>query len=241
MEQDRLREVLRLLRPQDAFGVKKVRLGGKGDGGYVVLDDFIGIETVIGCGVGWDVSFERTFAERGIPVQLYDHTVEKPPHDHRNFNFHRRRVSAVRAADAETLDSIAAAYPTPPLRTLLKMDIEGNEWPIFAAAADKTLRSYRQIVCELHHLGRRSEPQWLDDAGQALRNLVRNFAVVHVHANNCGARTQLDGKTVPGALEVTFANRLCYATAASSRSFPTEIDLPNNPTVPDIALGHFVF
>src|SRR6185369_840168 len=189
-----LKSLMRLLQPYDALGVGKVRLGGQADGGYVVLDDFADIDTVIGCGVGWDVSFERAFADKNIPVHLYDHTVDRAPQAHANFSFHKRRLSAWPAADAETLESIAAAWPMRPFRALLKMDIEGDEWPIFAAASGSTLLVYRQIVCELHHLGQRTDSNWYRDVARALRNLSRHFVVVHVHGNNYGLTALVDGK-----------------------------------------------
>src|SRR5438552_188332 len=37
----------RLLRPQAATGVKKARLGSANDGGYVMLDDFQGVDTAL--------------------------------------------------------------------------------------------------------------------------------------------------------------------------------------------------
>jgi hypothetical protein len=236
-----LHAVLRLLRPYEALGVGKVRLGANRDGGYVVLDDFVGIEAVIGCGVGADVSFELALARRNIPVSLYDHTVEKLPTQHAGFTFHPRRISTTPAPDAATLDQIVAALQVRPHRGFLKIDIEGDEWAIFAALGPQTMACFRQIACELHFLGQKSEPAWLERAAAALRNLNRHFAVVHVHGNNYGHVGQLDGKFVPGALEVTFANRQCYATMPSSRTFPMAADKPNNPAAPDIALGSFAF
>jgi FkbM family methyltransferase len=236
-----LRQLLRLLRPHEALGVGKVRLGAKEDGGYVVLDDFAGIETAVGCGVGWDVSFELDLARRNIPVALYDHTIEKLPTEHPGFTFHRRRVSAAPAAGAATLDEIVAELQIRPRRGFLKIDIEGAEWEVFAALGPQTLQSFRQIACELHWLGETQDRDWMNLARAALRNLNRDFAVVHIHGNNCGFVSQLDGIPVPGALEVTFANRQCYATMPSSRTFPTPWDKPNNPGVPDLALGRFAF
>jgi hypothetical protein len=41
---ERISKLGRLLRPQQARGVKKVRLGASNDCGYVCLDDFSGVE-----------------------------------------------------------------------------------------------------------------------------------------------------------------------------------------------------
>jgi len=59
-----------------------VRAGGSGDGGYVVPDYLDGLDGVVSIGVGGDVSFDLWFAERGVPVFQYDHTVAESPVGH---------------------------------------------------------------------------------------------------------------------------------------------------------------
>lgn len=43
----------------------------------------------------------------------------------------------------------------------------------------------------------------------------------------------------PEGLEVSFANRNRYKLEISDEIFPTSLDQPNNPLLPDIFLGTF--
>src|SRR5476651_2191886 len=72
-------KLLRLLAPERAEGVAKIRVGGRHDGGYVMLDDFRGIEGAYSLGIGPDVGWDLALAERGVPVWQYDPTVSGPP------------------------------------------------------------------------------------------------------------------------------------------------------------------
>lgn len=51
-----VRAVMRLLQPQRALGADKIRLGNIGDGGYICLDDFAGIDTALSFGINDDIA-----------------------------------------------------------------------------------------------------------------------------------------------------------------------------------------
>jgi hypothetical protein len=74
-----------------------------------------------------------------------------------------------------------------------------------------------------------------------LEKLVRQFAPIHLHGNNVAGLYNVANIAVPDALEVTFANRRRYRFADSSESFPTTLDAPSDPGVPDIWLRTFRF
>ncbi len=239
-----MRHLLSQLRPYAAVGHEKIRLGPAHDCGYVMLDDFAPIKAAIGCGVGWNVDFEWQLAERGIEVDLFDHTVEDVPRKHPRFWFHRRKL-AVAPQDGQAsidLDGIARRLAVPQGAALLKIDIEGDEWALFKHASRQAFLPYRQIVCEIHWLEKASDPQWYATALAAVQNLTRDFAVVHVHANNFGAMLSFgDGLLVPSVLELTLANRRYYRLRRSAEEFPTPLDAPNNSNKPDTWLGRFDF
>ena len=51
--------IYQLLKPQDVFGKKKIRIGKKGDGGYVLLNDFNNIKIAYSFGICNEVSFDK--------------------------------------------------------------------------------------------------------------------------------------------------------------------------------------
>jgi hypothetical protein len=233
-------DLMRLMRPYEAVGQKKIRLGAPNDCGYVLLDDFDGIVRAVGCGVGWNVSFERDLAERGIDVDLFDHTVDRTPQQHDRFHFHRIKLGD--GSDAErcvSLDGIAAMYRLQPGTAILKIDIEGDEWPLLNHVDPASLRRYRQILIELHWFDRARDPKILAAMISAVRKLTLDFAVVHVHGNNWGSVASLGGISVPNVLEVSLASRSHYRLRKSREEFPTPLDRPNHSERPDLQLGRF--
>lgn len=240
---DGIAALLSLLRPHRALGRDKVRIGSAHDGGYVMLDDFTGIRSVIGCGVGLDVAFEFELAEKGLRVDLFDHTVAGPPRAHERFCFHRLRIAARASAGiaAVDLDDIARQYELPANSAVLKIDIEGDEWQLFAGASALALRPYRQIVCEFHWLENAGDPAWLARSLAAMRKLTADFAIVHVHANNYSPLLTIGDWRVPSVLELTFASRRHYRLRRSGEEFPTALDAANDPARPDYSLGRFDF
>lgn len=238
-----VRDLLAPLRPHKALGHDKVRIGAAHDGGYVMLDDFAGIRSAIGCGVGDNVDFEFALAEKGIEVDLFDHTVAGAPRVHQRFWFHRRRISGVPHEDGSSidLDGIARRLVRPAGSALLKVDIEGDEWTLFQRASRSALRPYRQIVCEVHDLHGIADAGFLATASAAAKNLTRDFAVVHVHANNHSPMLSFGGLLVPEVLELTFASRRHYRLRRSDEEFPTPLDAPNFRSRPDMWLGRFDF
>lgn len=66
-----------------------VRVGPKGDGGYILPDDFDEIKAVYSAGVGFESGFELEFARMGIPCFLADASVSGPAISHPMFAFKR--------------------------------------------------------------------------------------------------------------------------------------------------------
>ena len=89
--QDEVLAVMRLLRPQRALGTTKVRIGSEHDGGYVMLDDFQGLDRALSFGVCDNDSWDLQVAERGIPVEQFDHSVEEAPSNHELLHFHKKK------------------------------------------------------------------------------------------------------------------------------------------------------
>jgi len=66
-----------------------IRIGGPGDGGYLVPDDLDGIKTCFSPGVSDTANFELDLAQRGVNCFLADYSVEKSPIEHPKFDFQK--------------------------------------------------------------------------------------------------------------------------------------------------------
>lgn len=113
----------------------------------------------------------------------------------------------------------------------LKMDIEGSEYEV----VDDILAHQSRISCiatEFHELPARTA-----EFNEAIRRLLREFVIVHVHGNNCSPYHS--GLDFPETLEVTFLNRSLAGNslAPSSATYPIPgLDFPNDPRRPDYPL-----
>jgi Methyltransferase FkbM domain len=233
------RLVLSLLRPMEPVG-RLVRLGNDRDGGYVMLDEFADLRVAYSFGIGDNVSFDLALAEAGLDVFQYDHTVPGPPVAHERFRF--RRVGLADHAREEPAlrrlqDIVAENGHSGRADMLLKVDIEGAEWPMLASVPSEELLGFSQICLELHWFEHLAEPNYLCAVIQALGRLTCTHQVVHVHANNHRPVEIVGGVPIPGVIEATYVRRLDHRFAPTRKLFPTELDRPNDPTRPDIFLG----
>ncbi len=231
----------RLLGPKQAVGFQKIRIGRSFDGGYILVDDFSGVDAAFSFGVSDDASWDLDIAERRIPVHQFDHTIDKGPVAHPLITFHKVRIAAADAPGSARLDTLAGRLLANSRKAILKIDIEGDEWPVFAAASPATLDKFSQIVCELHGFNLLGDPAKYDYPMAVLTKLKTLFEVVHVHGNNAQPATNVFNVILPVFLEVTLANRRHYQFAETNEIFPTPLDQPNLPHLPDLHLGSFKF
>lgn len=240
--QDDILKVVRLLEPKRAVGLGKIRMGSANDGGYIQIDDHTNISAAISIGISNDDAWDLAVARMGIPVHQFDHTITRSPSTHPLLHFNCKKAAPIASVDAVTIPDLVAAYSKLDVPDLiLKMDIEGAEWDILDNSDSNSLSRCSQIICEFHGLARLYEAPFHARAMRIFQKLARDFAVVHIHANNHGDLCNLANIAVPSTLELSFANRKRYSFAATDEIFPTSLDAPNNPANAEIMLGSFKF
>jgi hypothetical protein len=229
-------------RPHDIAEHAKIRLGSPYDGGYVMIDDFQGIKLALSFGIESNASWDLELAQRNIPVWQYDHTVAAGPVEHPQIKFNKLKIAAKPEDGARTIHQILAEAGHPKaVSVILKIDIEHDEWDVFDACSDADLQAFSQILVEFHSFAQAIDRNWLARATRVLSKLNRIFAVAHVHANNWTGLSNVSNVYLPETLEVSYVNRSRYNVTPSQTTFPTPIDQPNNPLLPDLYLGTFHF
>ncbi len=236
-------EALLHLVPRDVVGVAKRRIGGNGDGGYVLLDALTPAQVVMSAGIGPSVTFDLELAGQGHRILMFDHTIDALPGAHPLFTWYREGVAAVSKPGAAlfTLQDHMAKLPADAVDPILKMDIEGAEWDALAATPRACLARFAQITLEFHTLLDLAEPAFNARVQAALAALALDFVPVHVHGNNFGTIGQAGGFAMVETLEVTYARRDLFETVESTTVYPTRHDTPNFDERPDIALWFFPF
>lgn len=154
----------------------------------------------------------------------------RPPHLHL-----KRMVAGSEGPGQITVAQLIRDYApagSAGLDVFLKMDIEGAEYAAIgdiAAAAGRI----RCIAAEFHHLDTRTA-----QFNAALQALDRDFAVVHVHANNhCPYDAAI---AFPSTVEISWINRRLLPAAAppSPLRYPRPgLDFPCDPNKPDFGLA----
>jgi hypothetical protein len=233
----RLLAAVRLLQPIAVDHSRLTRVGGEGDGGYVMLAD-TPASVAVSIGVGPDVSWDSAVAAQGTPVHMFDHTVRRLPGRVPGGSFHRLGVGPCDEGPLRTLSSIMGiSGVSPGSSALLKMDVEGAEWSSLAACHPGLLGAFDQIVMELHDLDRLLGADSGADVLTALRLLSDEHLPIHVHANNYARVVRFGSYWFPKAVEVSWVHRRHLTAAAPAGSLARHLDRPCDPRVTDVDLS----
>jgi hypothetical protein len=238
-------EIIPLLTPMDILGAKYRRVGQDYDGGYIMLDDFSSrkIDAAYSFGISNDVSWDEEIAELGIDTYMYDHTIEKLPKHNSRFHFFKEGVTGNPEEEGlETLSNLIGRNGHETSENLiLKMDIEGYEWSVFEETPSDVIGQFLQIVIELHGLDPSRSKADLSQVLSVLKKINQTHQSIHVHENGYCPISWLGELALPNLLEVTYIRRADYVDrlVQSTRTFPTEIDQPTFPWLPDVDLGTF--
>jgi hypothetical protein len=234
------KRILTLVRPRDVVGSRLVRKGRDFDGGYVMLDHGLENVTAYSMGIGDDVSWDLDMAMLGCDVYQYDHTIDRFPLDHPRFPSFKVGICERPTDDPilRTIDELIEINGHQNQRDLImKMDIEGAEWKVFEALSQGILAQFSQIVFEAHGLIHLDHTSHLRRFMMVLAKLNQTHQIIHVHANNWGRIAVVAGVFLPDGLELTYVRRVDHTFSECKKTFPTEIDMPNNHAAADYFLG----
>jgi hypothetical protein len=236
--------LLRLLAPHAVEGFNKIRVGRAHDGGYIMLDDFAGIEHAYSLGINGDVSWDLDIAARDINIYQYDHTIEALPETHPRFFWKRIGVEG-KTSDDEQFSTLAKLIEQNghdgDTNLILKCDIEGAEWDMLANISTKVLSQFRQITMEFHAFEELHQDKFFELVRRSIANLTVSHRVIHVHGNNIAPLAVVGGIALPRALELTLVRKSDRTLYLSNELFPTHLDMPNGPSKADFILGSFRF
>ncbi len=234
-----IRAVLRRLQPLPSERPLR-RIGGPGDGGYLVPNDLDGIVGCISPGVSSEVGFDLALAEMGIPVFLADASVPGPPVSHPRFRFYRKHIHPAGAADRMSLNelySLALAELPSDGDLLLQIDIEGDEYAALLDLAPEHLARTRIIVAEFHGLRHLFSRFGCRMIGPVFEKMLVRHAVVHAHPNNAARALQRGDLVIPQVMELTFLRRdRAFQSSRGALRFPHPLDRDNVPGQPHVAL-----
>ena len=228
--------------PKSIVGVGKIRIGGLGDGGYVMPDlDYADRKDKIAYSFGvsdyspWDMQM----AKMGYDVFQYDGTIAVPPEEHPRMHYYRYNISAQPdpPQNERNIRQIIFEHGHSDKNIILQCDIEGAEWEMFAAMNDEEILRFDQIIVEFHYI---ADLNNFDYHLDILEKINRTHQAVHIHCNNYGASVILHGfRLLPDVWEVTYVRKTDWEFIDCNETFPGQYDTPNNQMHADIFLGKF--
>ena len=237
-EYQNYKKIFSLLKPMDVKNGKFIRLGKNHDGGYIMLDlpDWRIVDFAYSLGIERDVSWDEDMAKRGIDIFMYDHTITSLPKQNERFHFVPFGVTGYeKKPKLKTLKEMITMNGHDACQNLiLKMDVEGAEWDVFTETNAEVINQFSQIILELHDMTSLSQ---LTTIIHVLEKINQTHQSVHVHYNNFATPMMFGDMILSPTVEVLFVRRKDFEFESSTRIFPTMLDQPNNPSLPDVALS----
>ena len=195
-----------------------IRLGGDGDGAYLLPDDLIGVTACFSPGVANRKDFEDELLKaHGIVSHMADFTSDEDKFRTPLIggqSFRKKWLDTNGSSDSVSLEEwVDELEPNPEDDLILQMDIEGAEYRNLLGAPDHILKRFRIIILELHGLGAAQRAEDFEkELGPLINRLSLFFKCVHAHPNNCCGEFILHetGQNFPNIIELTLlrADRL---------------------------------
>lgn len=222
--------IYNLLISKEVFGHKKIRIGKKGDGGYVILDDLKKIKIAYSFGIAREISFDKEIADKNIDVFMYDHTIKGIPFKNSRFHWKKIGLKGINTNDnnnkLKTLPELLEKNGhSKENNMILKLDIESYEWDVFKYLPFKVLNQFKYIVGEFHFSNKKPFNYY-----SILKRIQKTHSIFHLHCNNCGEIIDLEGYKICELLEISFALKTEFQFIEFTNEFPIEgVDYKNCP------------
>jgi hypothetical protein len=218
---------------------KKIRLGPKGDGGYVVTEKMLSeCSCLFNYGVGNEIGFEKDFVEKYEKlVYMFDHTI--PDFDfskiNNKLNFLREGLGFEENCKDFLLHSDDLGIKE---KIILKIDIEGKEFDYFENTnIDELSNRCVGILLEVHQL---SNPNLKERFINFSKKILEKFYICHVHGNNWGGTFVEDGEEIPNVIELTYIHKsLVNELSDEKEKYPIDgLDFKNSHYYSEIELKY---
>ena len=205
---------------------KLIRVGSKGDGGYLVPDDLEGIVALFSPGVGSKQDFDFECAEKNdINVFMADASVNGPVINHNNFFFTKKFIGSFDNEEYMSINEwVKSSIVDDGLDLMLQMDIEGYEYETIYSISTDILNRFRIVLIEFHQLDMLWDKFYFEKFKNVFFKILQTHYVVHLHPNNCCEVYEKNGISIPPVMEFTFIRKDRVNVVGFENKFPNELD-----------------
>ncbi len=222
--------------------IQLIRHGKPGDGGYLVPRvAFEKADVLLGYGIADDISFEESFStlyqkpsfgfDCGVENILVNNNLCRfiPECIANDSNLYSHQKSSGKFS---TFSDQLKKLELQDKKLFIKMDIEGAEYVAFEGI-HPFFANITGIVLEVHF----TKDSQIVLVNRLLEKLLKDFYLVHLHANNCALstfKTKYSNGDVSRVLELTFINKnlVTNAVLSENQSYPLPADMENCHTYP---------
>jgi hypothetical protein len=225
-EKHKLLDFLELVKPVSTDH-DLIRIGGEGDGGYLIPNDIEDIDICFSPGVSSVADFENDLTTRRIKCFLADYSVESAPIKNDLFDFEKKYLGLKNNEIFMTLESWISKKAPSQSDFILQMDIEGAEYGVILESNSDTFKKFRILVIEFHGLDSLFDRLGFELIELAFTKILKNFEIIHIHPNNCCKPIEYNGIVVPPSMEFTFLRKDRISQRRKSLFSPHKLDRKN--------------
>ena len=208
-----------------SVGNKLIRIGGKGDGAYLLPDDLFGISACFSPGVDVSSTFEEELAEKyDIKSYMADFSVDKPPIENKRFHFEKKFLGNKNDEKFIRLEDWVNDNINDNSDLILQMDIEGAEYEVIIDTPSDIFKKFRIMAIEFHCLDMIFNNNSFKMVEAVFDKLCNDFTVVHIHPNNSRPIIYKNSINIPELLEFTFLRNDRVELNDKKLSFPHALD-----------------
>lgn len=220
--------------------LSKVRVGKKGDGGYVICELGNTYDALYSYGSDDNITFEKSFHEKyQANCYVYDHTIDGITDKPDYITFFKEGVASEPRHQLDTIDNHIMRNGHFNSKNLIaQIDVEGAEWFLFNENF-RYLENFSQLIIEFHIF--RDVTLYEEVIKKTFEILNDKFVCVHIHANNCLLSPWIDAN-FPRAFEVTYVRKdLISSSEIEPNPLPdSDLDASSDPTRPPLVLDYWL-
>ena len=200
----KISKTLKKLLPYE-IDVSLIRLGEKNDGGYLVPDDFVGIDKNYSAGVGFLTQFEKDLEEKYlIKSKMLDFNEIEKTILPSKASFFKKKLGLVSNNQEISINDWIIKDDKD---IILKLDIEGDEYASLIDISKENLKKVRILVIEFHDLRNLRNDIFLNLFDKVINKLNNYFYVCHLHINNISKIKKIGNYLLPDMIEMTFIRK----------------------------------
>lgn len=216
-----------------------IRVGNKGDGGYLLPDILTDEFFCISVGSDKEWSFEKDlFDKYHIKSLIIDEKKKQPDDLYKQILYipkflglkdSKRFISFNGILRLLKINSI---YPK---KMILKLDIEGDEYAVLPTLDHKFLNNVLIIIIEFHNLDLLQYRKFFNYfKGLIVPKIFLDYTAVHLHPNNCCGFWSFKQIKFPKVAELTLIRKDLFNINTELATIPNLLDYKNVSSLEDI-------